>query len=108
MASSDSEQVRKNIAGRVFQANGAVSMHSPIEKEMSGKSVEQVQREHTAKWMTVAGVVGTAIGEADGKACITILADSDAEQIQKKIPPVVDGYRVVIRDIGEIRALEDQ
>ena len=75
---------------------------------MSGKSVEQVHREHTAEWMAVPGVVGVAIGRADGKPCITILAASDTEGIREKIPPVVEGYPVVIRHTGQIRALENQ
>lgn len=75
---------------------------------MPGKSVEQVQQEHTAAWMAVPGVVGVAIGRADGKPCITILADGDTEQIRDGIPATVDGYPVVIRHTGEVRALDER
>jgi hypothetical protein len=73
---------------------------------MSGKTVESVQQEHTDTWMAIPGVVGTAIGVHEGKPCITILTEVEAKQIRDQIPSTVEGYAVVIRYTGPIRALD--
>jgi len=74
---------------------------------MSGKTIEQVQNDHTDAWMAIPGVVGTAIGLHEGKPCITILAAGNAEQIKEQIPSTVEGYPIVIRCTGEFRALDE-
>ena len=71
---------------------------------MSGKTIEQVQQEHTDAWMAIPGVVGTAIGQYQGKPCILVFAAADTELIKRKIPPTVDGYPVVVQYTGEIHA----
>jgi hypothetical protein len=73
---------------------------------MTGKTIQQVQEEHTDKWMAIPGVVGTGIGQCDGKPCILILTASDTEQVRQKIPSTVEGYPVVVQHIGEVRALD--
>ena len=74
---------------------------------MGKRTIEQVLQEHTDAWMAIPGVVGTAIGQQDGRPCILILAAADAEQIREKTPSAVEGHPLVIRDTGEIRALEE-
>jgi hypothetical protein len=75
---------------------------------MHDDTIEQVQEQHTPDWMTIPGVVGTAIGQSKGKPCILILTGSNTEQIRKKIPATVDGYPVLVQYTGEIRALDDR
>ena len=75
---------------------------------MRGKTIQQVQEQQTPDWMTIPGVVGTAIGQNKGKPCILILTASNTEQIRKSIPATVDGYPVVVQYAGEIRALHDR
>jgi hypothetical protein len=75
---------------------------------MPTKTIEQVQQEHTDEWMAIPGVVGTAIGQDEGRPCILILTASGTENVRKKIPPRVDGYAVIVRYSGEIRALDKQ
>ena len=75
---------------------------------MSDKTIEQVQQEHTDEWMALPGVVGTAIGLEDGQICILILTATDTERTRGSVPSAVEGYRVVIRYTGEIRALDEQ
>ncbi len=86
--------------------------HSAIDLEKPGsmpdKTIEEVQEEHTGAWMTIPGVVGTAIGECRGKPCILVLTASDTQQIRRKIPAIVDGYPVVVQYTGEIRARDEQ
>ncbi len=73
---------------------------------MAGKTIQQVQEEHTAEWMAIPGVIGTAIGQCEGKPCILILTASNTEQVRRKIPATVEGYPVVVQYSGEVRALD--
>ncbi len=71
---------------------------------MSGKTIEQVQQEHTETWMAIPGVVGTAIGQCEGKPCILVLTAANTDQVRRKIPATVEGYPVVVQYTGEIHA----
>ncbi len=75
-------------------------------QRMTGKTIQQVQEEHTAEWMAIPGVVGTAIGQCEDKPCILILTASNTEQVRRKIPATVEGYPVVVQYSGEVRALD--
>jgi hypothetical protein len=79
---------------------------APQAQPMAGKTIEQVQTEHTDQWMTLPGVVGTAIGQRAGKPCILVLTSSNTEQVRRQIPPIVEGYPVVVQEIGPVRALD--
>ena len=76
------------------------------EKEMAPRTIEEVLKEHTDEWMSIPGVVGTAIGKVEGKPCIKILVVQETEELTGKIPSEVEGFPVVIQETGEIRALE--
>lgn len=76
------------------------------EKQMPAKSIEKVLEEHTDEWMSIPGVVGTAIGEYEGKPCIKVLVVENTDELTRKVPSQVEGYPVVIEETGEIRALE--
>jgi hypothetical protein len=71
---------------------------------MADKTIQQVQEEHTDEWMAIPGVVGTAIGQCDGKPCILVLTASNTEHVRRTIPPTVEGYPVVVQYTGEIHA----
>lgn len=74
-------------------------------KKMTTKTIEEVLKNHTDKWMSIPGVVGTAIGQYKGKPCIKILVAKKTDELRKKIPSQVEGFAVVIEKTGEIRAL---
>jgi len=76
------------------------------EKKMTAKTIRDVLQEHTDEWMSIPGVVGTAIGEYKGKPCIKVLVVKKTEDLTKKIPAKIEGFPVVIQETGEIRALE--
>jgi hypothetical protein len=78
------------------------------EKEMAPKTIQQVLKEHTDEWMSIPGVVGTAIGKFEGKPCIKILVVKVTKELTEKIPSRVEGYPVVIEETGEFRALETE
>ena len=75
-------------------------------QSMPEQTIEQVQEKHTAKWMAIPGIQGTAIGMSEGKPCILILSSVKPETLRDKIPSQVEGYPVVIRETGAFRALE--
>lgn len=74
---------------------------------MVEKTIERVQEEHTNEWMAIPGVVGTAIGQREGKPCILVLTASNMEHVRQKVPASVEGYPVVVQHVGEIRALDE-
>lgn len=76
------------------------------EKEMAAKTIEEVLEEHTGEWLSIRGVVGTAIGEFEGKPCIRIFVVEETEELTKQIPSDVEGFPVIVSESGEIRALE--
>jgi hypothetical protein len=75
-------------------------------QHMTAKTIEQVQNEHTDAWMAIPGVVGTAIGQSGGATCILVLTAANTDEVRHKIPPMVEGYPVVVQYVGEIRALD--
>ena len=75
---------------------------------MSGKTIEQVQEEHTDEWMAIPGVEGTAIGLFQDKPCIKIFSSRKEEDLRAKIPLAVEGYPVIIEQTGVFRALDEQ
>ena len=83
----------------------AVDKHEG-EKKMQAKTIEVVLEEHTDKWMSIPGVVGTAIGEYKGKPCIKIFVVKKTAELTKKIPSKIEGFPVVIQETGEFRALD--
>ena len=90
----------------------ALSCGSPTGEKQEGgvqrKSIEAVQNEHTDELMSIPGVVGTAIGDCDGKQCIKVLVSKKNPELLKKIPSELEGYRVQIDESGEFRRLESR
>jgi hypothetical protein len=74
---------------------------------MSERTIEQVQEEHTDKWMAIPGVEGMGIGLFDDKPCIKIFSSIKPEQLRAKIPSNIEGYAVIIEETGAFRALDE-
>ncbi len=70
------------------------------------RTIEEVLKDHTEEWLSLPGVVGTAIGECDGQPCIRILVARRTPELEESIPRVADGYPVDIHESGPIRALD--
>jgi len=87
------------------EGNGAGSDQG---QHMSGKTIEQVQQEHTDEWMAIDGVEGTAISLHEGKPCIKVFVSSKPEELRDKIPPSIEGHPVIIEQTGRFRALNQQ
>ena len=55
--------------------------------------------------MAVPGVVGIAQGEYEGEPCIKVFTAKISPELLGQIPPLLDGYRVIVEETGEFRAL---
>lgn len=69
------------------------------------RSIGDVLGEHSDSLMATSGVAGVAEGEFDGKPCILVLVVELTNELRKQIPNDLDGYRVVVSESGEIKAL---
>lgn len=91
------------VAGITF-ANDAASTEKG--ESIAKKTIETVLDQHTDRLMSLPGVVGTAIGECEGKPCIQVLVLEKTPHLSRSIPPSLEGFAVVIVETGEIRALD--
>jgi len=78
------------------------------EKGMPARSIEEVLSEHTDELMSIPGVIGTAQSLRDNKPCIMVLVIKKTPELDQKIPHVLEGYPVVVKETGEIRALPEE
>jgi hypothetical protein len=70
---------------------------------VAARSIDEVLAAHTDSLMALPGVVGTAIALCEGERCIKVfLADSNPDT-KGRIPPRLEGYRVVAEVTGTIR-----
>ncbi len=77
------------------------------QEQMPLRTIEEVLQEHTDALMSIEGVVGTAIGECDGKPCIKVYVVKKTRELEEQIPATLEGYPVSIQETGEIKALDD-
>lgn len=83
-------------------------MDNTGEKLMEKKTIQEVQKSRTPDLMSIQGVVGTAIGEQDGKPCIVVMVVQKTVDSAKNIPSTLEGFPVVIKEVGEIRSLDEK
>jgi hypothetical protein len=55
--------------------------------------------------MSLPGVIGTAEGLHEGEPCFLVLVIEITDKLRKLLPDEFDGYKVVISETGEIKAL---
>lgn len=96
------------LAGGFGECTKQKAKEQAQENKMTDKTIEQVLKEHTDHLMSISGVVGTGIGESQGKSCIMVFVIEDNPELRKKIPTQLDGFNIVIQETGEIRALEKE
>jgi len=69
------------------------------------RTIREVLRERTVDWMAIPGVVGTALGQWEGRPCIKVLVARRTDELATKFPAQVEGHPVVIEETGQFRAL---
>ena len=60
---------------------------------------------HTEQLISIPGVVGTGEGEQRGGPCIVVFVKEKTAEIERLIPPELEGYPVRIDVTGEIGPL---
>ena len=68
------------------------------------KPISEVLANHTQAWMNIPGVTGTGEGEQNGKPAILIFIDSLTDSLKSQLPVSVEGYPVVVKGVGTIKA----
>jgi Zn-dependent protease with chaperone function len=71
-------------------------------------AIERVLARYAGEWMAVSGVVGTGIGLAGGRACITVLVARATPELRHRIPAEVEGHPVRIVETGRLHFLDAQ
>jgi hypothetical protein len=73
---------------------------------MTLEEVTDVMDRHTDEVMRVEGVVGIAIGALeDSTFCIQVLVRERTDEVDRRIPDVIEGVPVVLEETGEIRPM---
>ena len=72
---------------------------------MLRKTIESVLQENTDRLMSLSGVVGVAQGLCKGKPCIKVLITKTCD-ITNKFPIKIDGYRVMVQEVGKFRSVD--
>ena len=78
------------------------------ELTMAPHTIEDTLERHTAELMSVPGVVGTAEGLCDGEPCIRVFVVERTAEIDRSVPESIEGYKVVVEESGEVRALPEE
>lgn len=86
--------------GKEFGATTQAGSRAP------GMTIEEALKQHTNRLLSLPGVVGTAIGECQGKPCIKVLVVKKSPELLKKIPSTLEGFPVAVEETGPIRALD--
>jgi len=92
--------------GRVVLLAGALAACAGAHNEgatVAARNIDQVLAAHTDSLMALPGVVGTAIALYDGERCIKVLLADASPATKGRIPPRLEGYRVVVEVTGVIR-----
>ena len=71
----------------------------------SRSTIEELLQRYTDQWLQLPGVIGTGEGQVIGKPCILVFVKKSTEELSKQIPKRVEGFPVVIQEIGEVKAL---
>jgi len=95
------------LSGSVHSA-GETVLDQTGEIEVSGKNIETILRNHKDTLMAINGVVGIGQGLCDGNPCIKVFVAEKTQELEKKIPGELDGYKVKIEETGPVQAYPEQ
>ena len=80
--------------------------HHQKDSARSHMTISQVLEKYTLPWMQMEGVIGTGEGEKNGKPCVLILVKKKTPGLMKQLPKSVEGYPVVLKEVGAVKALK--
>lgn len=70
---------------------------------MDTKAAEAAKDRVKVELMAIPGVNGVGVTEANGKPAILILIASATPELTAALPHQIEGYPVVVMEVGEIR-----
>jgi len=82
--------------GRILETNRAARDQRPTIADVLGR--------HTPSLLGIPGVLGTGEGRAGDEPVIVIFVARRTSELQKRLPSVLDGYPVEIRETGQVTA----
>jgi len=68
--------------------------------------LDEVLARHTHALLAIPGVIGTGEGEEDGRPVFLVLVDRATPELRARLPASLEGYPVVIRETGKVKALD--
>ena len=69
-------------------------------------AIEDVKSRYEEQLLGKEGIVAVAIGATTtGEACIKVQIKKKSPKVEKVIPKELEGYKVEIEEVGEIKAL---
>lgn len=74
-------------------------------ESMPETPIDLVLDRYTDQLMAIPGVSGTGIGEREGHPCIKVYVIRDTPALRDRLPAELDGYDVVVEEIGEVEVL---
>ena len=79
-----------------------------MKKEKLPPSIESVKQMHEERLMQLPNVTGVGIGEKSGEKVIEVLVTRKVPEAllkpQERVDKILEGYRTVVQEIGEIEA----
>lgn len=91
----------------LFCAGGCGS-NKESQKPMPARDINAVMNDHTKELMALPGVTGVAIGQTEDKTpCILVLVEKESEELDLKIPKILEGHPVRLLVSGKIVPMKD-
>ena len=89
---------------RMRDSNGHSRTIAPGDTMSQNLSFQDVLRRETTSLMTIKGVTGTGEGRKDGKPVIIVYTSHITKEARIAIPATIEGYKVEVREIGDVTA----
>lgn len=71
---------------------------------MTRAPLAQVLERHASELMHLPGVIGVGEGESEGQPAIVVFVEQRTTEIAARLPKQIEGYAVVLRETGEVKA----
>lgn len=79
-----------------------------MEGEKSLERIYEIKKKYAAEILSVDGVVGIGISEDEqGEMVIVVSVENISEELKEKIPNEIEGIRVILKETGKIKSMED-
>ncbi len=77
---------------------------------MTRRGINAVLKDHDRELLAIPGVVGVYVGllPDDKTPCLKVMVVKETEDLKRRIPKFIEGYRVFIEESGVIHPLEDR